>query len=307
MAGHGRRHAITGHRRAFAVLIVLVVGVAVVLPAALMWMRVHPARVPLGDDPGRHGLRYEDISFASPLDGTTLRGWYIRAPQPTGRALVIVPGIDDNRLVSGISLGLAVDLVADGFDVLAFDLRCQGESDGDTLSFGAREQDDVLGAVAAARARGARHVAVIGFSMGTAAAMLAAARSPDIEALVLDSAFADLTPTLGDELRSDYHLPQPIVAYALFLYGVLSGTDPAAVAPAAVVGALAARPMLFIAGVDDRTVAPGDGAAMAAAAGANAEYVLVPGVGHIGAFSIDPPAYSGRVRAFLAAAMPPEP
>src|SRR5664280_3135336 len=92
---------------------------------------------------GRHGLRYEDISFPSPLDGTNLRGWYMPAKRPTGRALVVVPGIDSNRLVGGISLRLAADLVGDGFDVLAFDLRDKGTSDGDTLSFGAREQYDV--------------------------------------------------------------------------------------------------------------------------------------------------------------------
>jgi alpha-beta hydrolase superfamily lysophospholipase len=45
----------------------------------------------------------------------------------------------------------------------------------------------------------------------------------------------------------------------------------------------------------------------ARAAGANAEYVLVPGAGHVGAFFADPSAYTGRVRAFLAAALPPEP
>jgi pimeloyl-ACP methyl ester carboxylesterase len=288
-------------------LVLLVVGVAVVVPVALMWARVHPRRVALDDDPARHGLRYEDVAFASPLDGTTLRGWYMPAPRPTGRTLVIVPGIDSNRLVGGITLSLAEDLVADGFDVLAFDLRAQGESDGDTLSFGAREQDDVLGAVAFARARGARHVAVLGFSMGAASAMLAAARTPDVEALALDSAFADWEETLRNELRSGWHLPGPLVDYAVFLYEVLSGTDPGSVAPAAIVGDVAPRPMLFIAGADDPVVDTADGAAMAAAAGPAAEYVLVPGAGHVGAFDVNPDAYADHVLAFLAAAAPPEP
>jgi pimeloyl-ACP methyl ester carboxylesterase len=295
------------HARILSALVIGIVALAAILPVALMWARVHPFRVALDDDPGRHGMRYEDVSFASPLDGTILRGWYIHAEVPTGRTVVIAPGIDSNRLVGGISLPLAADLVADGFDVLAFDFRGQGESDGDTLSFGAREQHDVTGAVAAARARGARHVAVIGFSMGTAAAMLAAARSPDIEALVLDSAYADLTDTLGTEFRSTWHLPGPLVDYAFFLYGVLSGTDPASVVPAAAIPALAGRPLLFIAGTGDRSVDPTDGAAMAQAAAAGATYVLVPGAGHVGAFFVDPPAYAGRVRAFLAAAIPAEP
>ena len=288
-------------------LLVLLIGITVVLPAVLVWARVHPPRLPLDDDPGRHGLRYQDIAFPSPLDGTILRGWYMPAPRPTGRAVIVVPGIDSNRLVSGITLRLAPDLVADGFDVLALDLRDQGESGGDTLSFGAREQHDVVGAVAVARARGARHVAVIGFSMGAAAAMLAAARSPDIEALVLDSAFADLRDTLGTSIGSTWHVPGPVVAYALFLYGVLSGTDPASVVPADAIRTLSTRPMLFIAGADDPAVKPTDGAAMARAAGAKAEYVLVPGAGHVGAFFVDPSAYAGRVRAFLTVAVPPEP
>jgi uncharacterized protein len=296
VAGFLRRHGRS--------LVLLVVGVAVVVPVALMWARVHPRRVALDDDPGRHGLRHDDVAFASPLDGTTLRGWYIPAPRTTGRAVVIVPGIDDNRLVSGIALPLAAGLVADGFDVLAFDLRAQGASDGDTLSFGAREQDDVLGAVAFARARGARHVAALGFSMGAAAAMLAAARSPDVEALVLDSAFASWPATLREQLRSGWHLPDPLVDYGVLLYRVLSGTDPATVVPADVVDDLATRPILFIAGADDRAVDPADGARMAAAAGPSAQYVLVPGAGHVGAYRADPAAYTARVRAFLADALP---
>ena len=286
-------------------LAVLLVAIVLLLPVGVMWIRVHPPRTPLDDDPGRHGLAYGDVSFASPLDGTILRGWYMPAAQPTGRTVVIAPGIDSNRLVGGISLPLAVDLVADGFDVLAFDMRAQGTSDGDTLSFGAREQDDVLGAVAAARARGARHVAVVGFSMGTAAAMLAAARTPDIEALVLDFAFADLPETLENEFRATWHMPAPGVAYAMFLYQAMSGTDPATVVPADAIDALASRPLLFIAGADDRTVMPADGESMAAAAGTRATYVLTPGAGHVGAYFVDPAAYSTRVRAFLAAAMPP--
>lgn len=289
----------------------LVVGIAVAiaiaivgLPIALVWMRVHPARVPVDDDPGRHGLAFEEIAFASPLDGTTLRGWYIAAPRPTGRALVIVPGIDANRLVSGASLELAEDLVADGVDVLMIDLRAQGRSDGDTLSFGAREQDDVLGAVAAAHAHGARHVAVLGFSMGAASALLAAARTADIEALVLDSAYADWPATFRHALRTAFHLPEPLVEYCVFLYGALSGTDPASVAPAAVVRSVAPRPMLFFAGSEDRAVDPADGAALAAAAGPTAAFVLVPGAGHVRAFDADPAAYTARVRAFLDAALP---
>ena len=78
-------------------------------------------------------------------------------------------------------------------------------------------------------------------------------------------------------------------------------------APADAVPALSGRPLLFIAGADDRAVRPTEGAAMANAAGAKAEYLLVSGAGHVGAFFVDPSAYASRVRAFLAAALPMEP
>jgi len=99
-------------------------------------------------------------------------------------------------------------------------------------------------------------------------------------------------------------LPGPLVDYGLFLYSVLSGSDPATVRPADAIPALASRPLLFIAGADDQTVSPTDGLTLAKAAGGRAEYVLVPGAGHVGAFFVDPPAYVSRIRAFLAAAAP---
>lgn len=294
------------HWRSLALLVVgLAVVALVVIPVALMWGRVHPRLVPLDDDPGRHGLAYEEVAFASPLDGVPLRGWHIRAPEPTGRTLVVVPGIDSNRLAGGATLALAPALVADGWDVLAFDLRAQGESGGDTLSFGAREQDDVLGAVAEARARGASHVAVLGFSMGASSALLAAARTPDIEALVLDSAFTRWEETLRAELREDWRVPEPLLVYAVFLYETLSGTDAGAVAPIESIHRIAPRPMLFFAGAEDRAVSPADGEALATAAGPSAEYVLVAGAGHVGAYGVDPVTYTERIRAFLAGAVPP--
>jgi pimeloyl-ACP methyl ester carboxylesterase len=271
----------------------------VVLPTSLMWARVHPPRAPLDDDPGRHGLRYEEVAFPSPLDGTVLRGWYLPSATPTGRVVIVVAGIDANRLAGGITLRLAPALLADGFDVLAFDLRAQGESGGDTLSFGAREQHDVLGAVAFARSRGARHVAVLGFSMGAASTLLAAARTTDIEALVLDSVFADWESTFRGELRSAWHLAGPFVDYAVLLYRLLSGTDPASVKPAEAIAAVPPRPILLIAGAADDVVDPADGAAMATAAGPAAEYLLVPGAGHTRAYFVDPVTYTTRVRALL--------
>lgn len=276
----------------------------VVVPGKLMYDQTHPPKVPVTDSPTLHGLAFTPVSFASPLDGTTLRGWYLPTPRPTGRTVVIAPGISDNRQAGGITLRLAPALLDAGFDVLAFDFRAEGESDGDTLSFGVREQDDLLGAIALARSRGARHVAVIGYSMGGAAAILAAARSTDIEAVVADSAFADLRPVIERRMETAFRVPRSLVPYGMFLYRVLSGTDPASAVPSDVVGAVAPRPMLFIAGTVDSLVPASDAQALAARAGPSAALWLVPGAEHVGSFAAEPDRYIARVLAFLEASLP---
>jgi uncharacterized protein len=289
-----------------ALAVAAVVGASLGVPALLMYHRLHPTRVRIDDDPGRHGLTYEPIAFASPLDGAPLSGWYLHTPRPTGRAIVVVPGIDNNRLMSGVTLRLAPSLLAAGFDVLAFDLRGEGESGGEPITFGLREQWDVLGAVHAAQARGDRRVGVLGFSLGAASTILAAARSAEVDAVVADSAFADLRETLTRELEQSDHLPAPAAAYVLALYGLMSGTDPGEVSPVRAIARIAPRPVLLIQGGIDRTVPPVDSERLLSAADRRSTVRwLVPGGSHAASYFADPVDYANRVVAFFAAAMPP--
>ena len=286
---------------ALVVVVLVVVGAAV--PAVIAY-RLHPARVPVDDDPGRHGLSYEAISFASLLDGAPLSGWYLSSPKSTGRAIVVAPGIDNNRLQSGITLRLAPALLGAGFDVLAFDLRGEGESGGAPITFGAREQWDILAAVKEAKARGAERVGVLGFSLGAASAILAAARSREIDALVVDSGFFNLEEMLTREMEGRYHLPGPLVAYALLDYRLLSGTDPSEVAPGLVIGDIAPRPILLIHGTADETFPTSDSERLLVAAGGSAAQLwLVPGGRHTGSYFADPVGYERRVIDFFSEAL----
>lgn len=290
---------IGGVRARALVALAVVLIVVGVLPVGLMYARVHPVRTSTRDDPGRYGIAFQESSFPSSRDAVGLRGWYMPAPAPSGRTVVIVPGIDDDRGVSGITVRLAPALLARGIDVLAFDLRAEGSSEGDLQTFGADEQWDVLGAVAEAQRRGARSVGVLGFSLGAAASVLAAARSTDIAALVTDSAFADLSATLRHELAVNDHLPGPAVDYGLLLFRLLSGVDPSTVSPVRAIDALGDRPVLLIQGDADSTVEPADLDRLARAAGTRAERWLVPGGQHARSYYADPAGYVARVVAFF--------
>lgn len=291
--------------RFIVVVTAIALAVGVVIPAALWYRRLHPDRVAMDDDPGRHGIAYESVSFASPIDGAPLEGWYMASRHPTGRAIVIVPGLDNNRLVSGIALRLAPGLLAAGFDVLTFDLRGEGTSGGDPITFGAREQSDVLGAVRGAKARGDDRVGVLGFSLGGVAAILAAACSSDIDAVVAESPFADLTDTFTRELEDRDHLPAPVAAYGLALYRAMSGTDPASVSPEHAIASIAPRPILLIQGSADTTVPQSDSdRLLSSAAAATTSRWLVPGGRHAESYFADQAAYLDRVASFFETAMP---
>ena len=93
------------------------------------------------------------------------------------RGVVLVHGTG-SRALCNWSL-VAPALAADGFHVLAIDQRCQGYS-GCSDQPGSLDRD-VVAAVAALRARGARTVTVMGESRGAAVALAAAAR-PDFDA-----------------------------------------------------------------------------------------------------------------------------
>lgn len=291
-------------RRIIGAAVGLLALAAIVAPVGLVWYRLHPLRIGLDDDPGRHGLAYEPIEFTSPLDGVTLRGWYLPAPQPTRRTIVVAPGIDDNRLVNGVTLRLAPALLDAGFDVLAFDFRGEGESDDGAVTFGVDERWDVLGAVGEARARGADRVGVIGFSLGASAALRAAAASTDIDAVVAESSYADLRTALRHELETRDHIPGLVSDHALWLLETLGAFDIDEAPPVEVVGRIAPRPILLIHGTADETVPLTDSdRLLAAASSASTERWVVRGGRHALAYDVDPGGYARRVVLFLERAL----
>ncbi|MBI1368652.1 MAG: alpha/beta fold hydrolase [Planctomycetes bacterium] len=79
---------------------------------------------------------------------------------------------------------------------MIIDLRAHGYSGGHTASFGYHETDDVLAALNWLRQthpQAAKRIIFYGFSMGAAAAVRAAERTPECIGVILDSGYARLT------------------------------------------------------------------------------------------------------------------
>lgn len=154
------------------------------------------------------------------------------------------------------------------------------------------------------RRRPDARVAVVGFSMGAATAILEAADDPRVEALVVDSPFATMTDVVAAAYRSN-RLPTPGLLDAASLASRLRhGYSFAQVRPLDAVARLAPRPVLLLHGTEDHVI-PFDHALRIrdAAAPGTVEFVPFEGADHCGGYFVDRPGYIARVDEFLRRAL----
>jgi len=257
-------------------------------------------RVPIEETPALLGLKYEDVSFSSRDDELTLRGWYLPA-QNSEQVVIMVHGGEGHRADASIGmLDIASGLVEHGYNVLMFDLRGHGESDGNMMSAGYYEKKDVLGAIDYVKERGFEHIGVLGFSMGAATALMATAENGDIDAVVADSSFADLKDMMAPEFSKRTKFPTFFLPPLLFMVKLMYGVDFNAIKPVELVSKIAPRPVLFIHGELDEIV-PLEHAYRLQQASENPQNQLwvVPDAEHVRAYVMQPEEYMKKITAFF--------
>lgn len=198
-------------------IIAIVVAALMVLYGGLSVYGAHRAmeipRLPLEENisPASVGLDYQDVSFGSREDNVVLRGWYL--PAESDYAIIIVHGGFQNRLDDDVNtLELARDLVVEGYDILLFDLRGRGESEGKGQALSNIERD-IGGAVDYLIAEGysSERIYIIGFCSGAAAACIFASQN-SVGALVLDGCFADVNDMVANQ-AARMGIPQFLVDF----------------------------------------------------------------------------------------------
>ena len=277
---------------AVAALLVTAVG----LLTLAVYQSVRPVRWGLAVSPGDFGIAYEDVTVPS-RDGTKLAGWWVPAAGARG-TVILCHGYPANR--SDVN-PLIPFLNRGGYNVLAFDFRRLGESEGDICTIGAREPEDLHGAVAYAQSRSHEAIGVLGISMGAAVSLMAAAANPDIRAVVADSAYRSLDVQVPRRFGSN----RVAGAYASWLGRRILGCPLSDASPLRAMPTLAPRPVLLIHGTADRVIPPADSEALYAAATGPKDIWLAPDSHHVQAHADHPAEYERRVLAFFDGALQP--
>ncbi|MAT42593.1 MAG: alpha/beta hydrolase [Anaerolineaceae bacterium] len=271
----------------------------VIYPKTFPWKKTYEIEVENGKiDPQTYqSWEKEEIIIRSP-NGYDLFGIYLPFPKST-QTVIISHGITFTLFGSVKYIKIFRNL---GLNVLIYDLRNHGRSEGKNTTYGLYEKYDLKACVDWVFKRNGESGAVgtMGESMGAAISLEHAAIDPRIDFVIADCPFSDLTKILTYRLKQEYHLPPfPLIPLSNWFSKQLAGLNYKNVSPIEEVKSIK-TPILFIHGMNDDYIQPEDSEAMflAKIEGVKQLY-LAPNAGHAQAYWLNQEEYTQKVQNFL--------
>ena len=212
-------------------LIILSVAVLFVTHNVLPYAIISRHKQPLTTLPLEIGLHAEEASFKV-SDNLHLKGYWVTPEEGPPKSIIL--------LLHGIGGGkehfyqLAKSLADQQIASVVYDARGHGESDGEYISYGFYEKQDVLVIVTDIQQRYPDiPIGIWGNSMGGAVALQALAIEPRLDFGIIESTFTDLKTIVNDyQKRYSFGISlQPISNYALERAGDIGKFDPSQVRP----------------------------------------------------------------------------
>ena len=262
--------------------VLAVLGAMALVGLVLLWRQLpalgaggllHPGRHVTTLAPPEHCVAGE---FAGA--GVTLKGWRCHAAAPVRGTIVYLHGIADNR---SSATGVIQRFVARGFNVIAYDSRAHGDSQGDACTYGFFEKQDLHRVIDTA---GPGPVILIGTSLGAAVALQEAADDRRVSAVVAAETFSDLR-TVATE-RAPRFFTAGVIDRAFDVAGAEGHFRVDEVQPQQSAQRITA-PVLIIHGAADIETPPAHSQRVYDALRGPKRLILVPGAGHNGSLRSD--------------------
>jgi len=202
--------------------------------------------------PSDFGLTYIPFTVQG-ARAARVHGWYIPANQ--ARAVLIAShGVADSK--NGM-LPYLLRFHQHGLSIVVYDLRHHGESTGRDCTLGYFETRDLLAVTRHVREQLAPPGAPVvywGFSLGATISLLAAARQPQVRAVIAQSPFISLRAVVRYYAWRFFLLPPPVAMLGVRFFELITGARAADVDLQRAVAGLASTPVLIIGSPQDRQV-----------------------------------------------------
>lgn len=190
--------------------IVIAVGILAFLLFLLFvaYRLVSPPRE-IGEwSPSSWDVMYHTVELRTE-DDVNLQGWWI--DNESSLTVIVLHGYTASRWNDVYMQPMLKALSKAGYNVLTFDFRAHGKSEGERTSIGNLEVRDLQAAVSwlkQKQKKRAKKIGVIGYSMGGIVTIRGLARDKRITCGIADSPPIDLDKTAARSLRHFAHLPK---------------------------------------------------------------------------------------------------
>jgi dipeptidyl aminopeptidase/acylaminoacyl peptidase len=291
-------------RLLITVVILLLVFIFGVLPYGFAWLvtdaGTRPVDQRLTDTPATYGATFKDVEFQT-SDNVKISAWLL--PSRDKKATIIFShGLFRSRREL---LVRAVELWKLGYGALLYDSRNHGESGEARVSLGYHERLDAEAAVRFLREeiKTADRIALYGISMGAVTALMAAAETSEVAAVIADSAFLSFEDTTSHHIKVFLHLPAfPLANELRYFIEKRANFDGAKLNAVEAVKQINV-PIFFISGKNDKRMPPNIAETLYNAAKSPKKDVMIvdgaPTSIHGHAYQAAPKEYIERIDQFL--------
>lgn len=274
----------------FSVILLFIVGFSLLY----FLLSIYPPKMGVERNPSQLGYDYENVEFETE-DGLTLAGWFI--PSNESDAVIIV-GHGYPFSKSNV-LHLSRFLYPE-YNLLFFDFRSFGDSEGRHTTVGHKERKDFRSAVEYLKIRediNPEKIGALGFSLSASVMIMA---ETDVKAIVAESPYANLNLLLEDVYKMFPGFTKKPFVWLTNLYGILFiGSNPKDVSPMDSIADLEV-PVLLIHGEKDSEIPIKHSELIYENSNKNlTEFWRVEGSGHGMTYSLKGKEYERRIIEFF--------
>jgi uncharacterized protein len=247
--------------------------------------------------PAIYNLPYEDVTIPS-ADGLQLVGWFV--PSQNGAVIIMQHGYKSTRQEL---LNEAEMMYRHGYGILLTTVRAHDRSDGELITFGMQEVDDLEAWYQYLITRNdidPNKIGILGNSYGGMLAIQFAAQNKNIKAVVADCAFSSLNDTVSTSVTYFTDLPAfPFAPLIVFWAERETGFKTEDVDTTKWIAQISPRPVFLMQGGADVVISADSGQRLYEAAGEPKELWFDPALGHVQFDKERAEEFEKRVAAFF--------